>query len=338
MSFTKVEQRKLNTYKKVSIKPYFDPSIENMGLQNYGMALHEGVYWTEQLACLERNGVKRYVTGLNEFAPEVKLIENKEEREAKIKDIRTTVAQLEKELAANVLDPEDPEFWNKVKLLRPDNDEFWSRIELKAGNDTTFMDPMKDPYDLIKIYAIDAGGFSIVAPSLRAAQSLDVAPKFYLDRHEETVSTKNVLKKLKNKAIAILQDMFDTDTTKMLYVAKVIDPGSSTFTKKTSHEDLYSLLDDYINGLGIDKDKKFAAQNFVDVASQSIGDLKIRAIIKDASFYKIIATKADGYIYHLDSGTVLGKTPADVLEFLKNPLNEDILVNIQEPVEDEWNK
>jgi hypothetical protein len=46
---------------------------------------------------------------LNEFAPEVKALPE-EEQEAKVKQIRMVVAQLEKELAANVVDPEDKEF------------------------------------------------------------------------------------------------------------------------------------------------------------------------------------------------------------------------------------
>ena len=338
MSFTKVETRSLNHYKKVSIRPYFDPTVTNMGLEKYGMSLHDGVYHTEQIACLERNGIKRYLTGLNEFAPEVKMIKDDAEREAKIKEIRTVVAQLEKEFAANIIDPKDPEFWNKVKLLRPDNDDFWSKIELKAGNDITFMDPAKEPYDLIKIYAIDAGGFSIVAPSLKAAQEMAVAPKFYLDRHEETVSTKNVLRKVKNKALSLLQEMYDKDTNKLLYVAKVIDPGSASLTKSTSNDDIYAKMDEYINGASFEKNQMVASEHFLNVASQKIGDLKLRAMVKDAAYYKFIVTKADGHIYHRDTSTMLGKNPADVVEYLKNPLNEDILVAIQEPVEAQWNK
>ena len=179
MSFTRVEVPGLKGYKKVSIRPYFDPNSENMGLEKYGFSLHDGVYHTEQLACLEKNGIKRYVTGLNEFAPEVKGMKDEEARDAKIKEIRIVVAELEKTLAANIIDPEDPEFWNKVKLCRPDNDDLWSEIELKAGNDILFMDPATDPYDLIKIYAIDAGGFSMIAKSLHDAQKMDKPHKFY---------------------------------------------------------------------------------------------------------------------------------------------------------------
>ena len=65
--------------------------------------------------------------GLNEFAPEVKRLDASK-RKAKVKQIRTAVAELEKELAQNVVTVDDPEFWNKIKLLKPNNDEFWSKI------------------------------------------------------------------------------------------------------------------------------------------------------------------------------------------------------------------
>ena len=339
MSFTKVETPGLiSGLKKVSIRPYFNPNKENMGLEKYGMALHEGVYHTEQLACLEANGIKRYLTGLNEFAPEVKRIANTEEREAKIREIRSVVAQLEREFAANVIDPEDEKFWSKVQILRPDNSEFWDKIELKAGNQVMYLDPQNNPYDLIKIYAIDAGGFSIVARSLEDAQKMAVEPKFYLDRHEETVTTKNILRKLRNKAASELQSMYDKDSNKLLYVTKVIDPGSAAYRKSTSNDTLYEVMDNYIQGKSFERDQKRAAETFLDVSKQSVGDLKLRAMVKDATYFKVISPKADGYIYHIQTSTMLGRNVADVVEYLKNPLNEQILVSIQEVIEQEWNK
>ena len=161
----KYQQRKNQT---VAVRPYFNPDKENMGLESYGMSLHDGVWHEESLACLEMNGVKRYVTGLNEFAPEVKMLPPGE-KEIKIKEIRKAVSQLEAELAANVIDPEDKDFWNKLTLLKPDNDSFWSRISMRCGNEPVFLDPVKDPYDLIKLHAINAGGFSMIAKSLKDA-------------------------------------------------------------------------------------------------------------------------------------------------------------------------
>lgn len=338
MSFTKVEIPGLTVKSKVSIRPFFDNTRENMGLEKYSMALHEGVYHTEQLACLEANGIKRYITGLNEFAPEIKLITDPEEQAAKIKEIRIVVAELEKSFASNVIDPEDEKFWTKVKIMKPDNSEFWDKIELKAGNQTIFLDPIKNPYDLIKIYAIDAGGFTIVARSLEEAQGMAVPPKFYLDRHEETVTTKNTLRKIRNKALSELQTMYDKDSNKLLYITKVIDPGSPQYKKSTSNDTLYEVMDNYINGISFEKDKKLAAKTFLSVAKLSVGDLKLKAMVKDAAYYKLITPKADGQLYHMSTSSMLGKNTTDVIEYLKNPLNEEILVDIQNKVEAEWNK
>ena len=80
----------------IAIRPYFNSSKENMGLEQYGLALHDGVWHQESLACLEMNGVKRYVTGLNEFAPEVKKL-SPDKRKAKISEIRNYVNDIKTE-------------------------------------------------------------------------------------------------------------------------------------------------------------------------------------------------------------------------------------------------
>jgi hypothetical protein len=138
------------TNSTIAVRPFVDNTNANMGLEKYQMVLFEGVFHEEQLACLEYNGIKRYVTGLNEFAPEIKQL-NDDDREAVVKQIRMTVSQLEKELAANIIDPDDKDFWNKVRLLRPDNDEFWGKIVMRFGNEPIFLDASSDPYDLIKL-------------------------------------------------------------------------------------------------------------------------------------------------------------------------------------------
>lgn len=321
----------------ISIKPYFDESMSNMGLEKYGLSLYDGVYHEEQLSCLEMNGVKRYVTGLNEFAPEIKLIQDKEQREAKIKEIRKIVAQCEKELAANVLDVDDKDFWTKVVLLKPNNDEFWNKISIRCGNEPLFFEPHKDPYDLIKLYAIEAGGFSIVSKSYEEARSRAVPPKFYLDKYQETVSTTTEYKKLKNRALSELQKLYDKDNTKLLYIAKIVDTNSVQYKKNTPNDVVYDNMDRFISGDGSEKNKKRSAHQFIDTAKLDMETLKLRATIKDASFYKFIATKSDGFIYHMESNTMLGRNPLDVLEFFKNPLNDQILNMVMKLVEKQWN-
>lgn len=320
---------------QVSIRPFVDNSADNMGLQRYNMALFENCFHEEPLICLSVNGINRYITGLNEFAPELKDLEE-DEREAAIKQIRITVAQLEKDLAANVIDPKDPEFWNKVKLLRPDNEKFWEKIVIRMGNEPVFLDPVKDAYDLIKMKVIEAGGFSLIAPSLEEARKRPGA-KFYLDKFEETASIRTEVKKLRNKALAELQKLFDKNANKLFYVCKIVDPNSTQYRKTTPLDVLYDNMDKYINGETVEKDKKKTAQRFLDVNNLDMETLKLRAIVKDASLYKLIATRGDGFIYHMKSAAMIGRNPSDVVEYLKNPLNEEILTDLTKNVEKMWN-
>jgi hypothetical protein len=335
MEFTQVEVFNTNKSNKISIKPYFDNSMSNMGLEHYGQSLFDGVKHFEQLACLEQNGVIRYVTGLNEFAPEIKLLPA-DEKEAKVKQIRTAVAELERELAANVLDIDSPTFWNEVKLLKPDNKEFWNKINLSCGNDPVFLDPA-DPYDRIKLYAVEAGGFSLVSRSYDDARSKAVPPKFYLDKVTETSGIKTEYKKLKNKALAELQKLFDKNSTKLFYIAKSVDTASVQYKKHTPNDVIYDNMDRHINGDGTEGNKERAAKGFLDAAALDMETLKIKAIVKDSIFFKYIINKSDGYIYHTKTNSLLGRNVSDVIEFLKNPLNEDILKDLNTQVEKVWN-
>ena len=320
----------------IAVRPYFNPGKENMGLETYGLSLHDGVFHEESLACLEMNGVKRYVTGLNECAPDVKMLPAKEKK-AKIAEIRKVVSELEAELAANVVDPDDKDFWNKLTVMKPDNSKFWDKISLRCGNDPVFLDSEVDPYDKIKLFAIRAGGFSIVAPSLAAAKKSQTNPKFYLDTVKETLSTRTETTKVKNKAISLLQNLYDKNTTKLLYVAKVVDIDSVQYTKNTPNDIMYENMDEYINGNGCESNKKRAASQFLEVSGLDMEELKIRALIKDGLYYRFITTKAGGWIEPLDSGERLGKRPAECLEFLKDPKNEETLLSLLDKIEPYWN-
>ena len=336
LSFTMVETGKGSVKNTpIAVRPFFDSSASNMGLEEYGMSLFDGVTHHEQLACLENNGVVRYLTGLNEFAPDVKLL-NEEAREARVREIRKTVADLEQELAANILDVDDPKFWNNVKLLRPDNAEFWNRISVACGNEPLFLDP-KDPYDRIKLYAIEAGGFSIVAKSFEDARSRAVAPKFYLDKTEETVMARTEYKKLRNKALSELQKLFDKNSTKLFYIAKVVDINSTQYRKSTPNDIIYENMDRYINGEGGETNKERAAKSFMEAANMDMETLKIKSIVRDSVFFKYIINKADGYIYHVKTNSMLGRNVSDVIEHLKNPLHEDLLKDLNIACEKYWN-
>ena len=309
-----------------------------MGLEEYGFTIFPGTFHEEQLAAIERNGVVRYITGLDEFAPEVQNINDPEKKEAVIKNIRAVVAQLEKQLATNVIKVDDEDFWGKVSLLKPSNQSFWSKITIRCGNEKVHLDPAKDPYDLIKFMAIEAGGFDLVAKSFEDATAKAQPPKFYLDKEVLTVNTRTVYKKLRNKAIGLLDDMFNKDGRKLMYVAKACDTYSSQYKNTTPLDILYDNMDEYIQGQGSETNKNRAAETFINISQLDMETLKLKALVKDATFYKNIILKADGMLYHAQTSTMMGKNVADVVEWLKNPLNEETLIRVMDEIEKYWNQ
>jgi hypothetical protein len=323
---------------KISIKPYVNPQQENMGLEDYGFALFPGTYHEEQIAALEKNGVIRYITGLDEFAPEVQRLES-ETREAVIKNIRMVVSFLEKQLASNVIKIDDEAFWDKVQLLKPNNHLFWSKITIRCGNEPVFFDPLEDAYDLIKFMAIEAGGFDLIAKSYDDAITKIKPPKFFLDKETFTVSSRTTFKKLKNEAIGELDSLYKKNPKKLLYVTKVIDGTGSRYTVSTPLDVLYDLMDEYIAGNGSEASPAKAAERFIEIVRLDMETLKLRALVKDASFYRIISLKADGMLYYNPTSTMLGRNVSDVVQYLKNPLNEDVLIRLLKDIEEEyWNK
>jgi len=327
---------KLENLGKVSIKPYTDPNQENLGLEKYNYVVFPNTFQVETLAAIEQNGKSRYLTGLNEFAPEVKQITDVDKRKAVISEIRETVAMLERERAFNHLDVEDKDFWSKVEMFKPDNSEIWGKVFIKLGNDDIVLSPKDNLDHLILVKAIENGGFSLIATSFEEAKR--TKQKWYLDRQIETMSTKINVSKLRNKALSILQTISEEEPRRLYYVAKNIDAHSHQYSNKTLQDVIYDNMDKYINGLGYDNDKKRCAKTFIDYTEMSIEDLKIKSIIKDASFYKYITLKPDGMLYETTQSVMLGRNVSDVLEFLKNPTNEDMLDLLMAKVEDVWSK
>ena len=131
--------------------------------------------------------------------------------------------------------------------------------------------------------------------------------------------------------------MFEKNTNKLFYVCKVIDGNSTQYKKSTPLDIMYDNMDKFINGETVDKDKRKTAQRFLEISSLDMETLKLRAIVKDANFYKLLAIRPDGFIYHMKSASMLGKTPSDIVTYLKNPLNEEILLDLTTNVEKYWN-
>jgi len=335
------------TKSALAIRCYVNTGIDNMGLEQYGLSLFEGASQMEPLGFIEKNGVKRFLTGLNENAPEIVALPI-QEREAAVKDIRETAAKVHKMLTGG--DPIDPslknkDFWKECKLLSPTNDEFWGKdipypegftIELDASG--KFLD-LNNPMDILLERAIQAGGYRcLIGKSLEDAASQPNPPKFYLDRLEVSAATNTEGMKLTNQAIVKLVEFSDTDSERLRLIAINFDPNPSQYKTSTPTNVLYKNMNDGIHGLLWEKNKRLAAKTFLEYARMSLEDVQIHAIIKLAKVFRFIDQKPDGFIYFMEQQLVLGRTMEDVFVYLKNPIHTDIFVKLEQKVDAEMNR
>ena len=322
---------------KIAIRPYFENS-PNMGLEKYKQVLFQGTAHTQEMWAKEDvpgSNIFRFITGLNELAPEVVNLPD-EEKQAKITEIRNKIAYIEGILVSNKLDPKDKPVWDKVKMLKPDNIGFWGTIKVAAGNDPIYLDA-KDPSDLIKITSIEAGGYPDIASSLEQAKKSPKKPKFYLDRENITAVsvTKSTISEARAKALLV--QMYDENINKLRFVCKAVDANSTQYKKSTPNEVMFGNMSEFIDGKMEGTPKKECAAIFLRKAELDMETLKLQALAKDSSFYRILAVR-NGQIYEGNTDTALGYNIADVVEFLKNPLNDAVLERLLSQIEKYWNE
>ena len=89
-------------------------------------------------------------------------------------------------------------------------------------------------------------------------------------------------------------------------------------------------MDSYINGNGAEKSKQKAAKTFIKSSNVKLKDLTLQVMVKDLLAANVFTTKSDGYIYHRDTNAKVSTTKEGVVEYLKNPKNDEILKSTKE--------
>ena len=123
-----------------------------------------------------------------------------------------------------------------------------------------------------------------------------------------------------------------------MLVAKVVDANSVQYKKSTPNDIVYDNMDKFITGQGIEHNLKRAAESFIQTVALDMETLSLKALIKDSSFYKLIMPKSDGFIYHMATNTMMGRNSSDCIEFLKNALNDNVLIDLKKETDKHFNQ
>lgn len=306
------------TLSAISIEPYFDPEIPNMGFEKYGLSTAPGSEVTEYIS-KDRNG--RYITGLDENSPTVMYMEDLDEKKARLKEIKEVVIRLESIFGKNSLEAL--------------NDTLWGEFNIKLDYTGKSLDKT-NPKDELLYFAIKAGGFEAIAPSIEKAKEGDY--KFYLRQMEHDSDLKVERVKMINKAKAALTDLDETDSQKMLLVAKSVLAPNNEFTDKTPKSIIYDKLDQFIDGKIVKDNKKATVRHFLEAYKKSLNTLTIEALVKDALYFSFIVREGDGNFYNKQTEVRLGKTEKDIIKYLESPINQVEFENIKDRVDAKFYK
>ncbi len=348
----------------IAIKPFISDN-PNTGLKEYNMAVHERIKHTDIVVCKVDGRTKEYLTGINEAAESVQMLEG-EEKEARIKSIRELVVRAENAIGGN-FDISDADiyeidekgksttkfnklFWSKVKTFKSvfpdvlDNrgqrvNTWWDDYSIILTNDGIILNSDKVK-DQITVSLIEAGGLSMIAKSYEDALQVGRC-KFYLDKREDTSAILVADDMSRDRAGAKLIAMKDGDANKLFYVTKLVSTDSLFFkTNKnaTPTNVLYKECVNFIEGkTSIERSKGRACTRFIELASMTLDQLKARCVLQDAKTLRLVAIR-EQELYIIKGSTIIGKNDEEAASFLLNTVNVKTYENLLKEVQKEWSK
>jgi len=308
----------------VSIEPYFDPETKFMGYEKYGYSGFPGGAETQDLGYLEvgYNSYK-YLTGLDPFAKRIQMIKDSDERIAAIQEIEKTLSWLE------------DRGYNR-ELLDSSNVAFWSKRKHTFENNSRYDLDFNDPEDVLLYWSIIGGGYDVVATTLKEAKQGNKFYKWYLTELETEAVNKVEIKLIRNKARALLTDMYLAKPRILFYLSKNILSPDNFFKNSTPFGILYDKLDDFIEGKSLVTGKRDSAKMFIETINKSQEDLFLMAIVRDAIFFRVVKRRKDGLFLSPTNGSVLGKNEFEIFEHLKNPLFSSDYDEVERLIKDKW--
>lgn len=216
----------------------------------------------------------------------------------------------------------------------------WSkyRIELKQKTNLLNLDGENIDH-LIIYYSIKGGGIPCIAPSYDAAVNAPTPPRWYMISPEEQFKIDIAPEKSKNKAIYVLESLFEKGKTEDLFLLhKSLINSDRGITKETGRDILYSDLNKFINGEFVKTDRRRTPSDFVEWAEILKKDKNFvvaYAHIKDGLYYNMLFEK-DMSIYNRQTNS---KYPGDIkkaAEFLISPTNIDEFTNLKTQIKYKW--
>lgn len=234
----------------------------------------------------KRESSNRYRTGIDETAPSILAIEDKEEREAEIARVKAMRERLQEKLGIDDLSATS-KYWNYM-LATPLDQNHVSPYKLKDGeNIFSFADPMAElNFRWLSVHPL-------VAPSYETFQRGDAGPGVLFYVHDEEIENQRVNKTKKEINSAVIK-LENSSPDKRKKVAKLLGLPVSD----NSREDLvYNLLDTLLKQTEF-KDGQYKGLSTVRMFNKFMDmqptTFNAKVLVKEALDLNIYRKKDDG--------------------------------------------
>lgn len=309
------------------ISPYVDERDFNFNLEKQGMVIFPNSKHQVYVSSYFSGNKEIFITGLDENHPSIFQLPY-EERIETIRKIRLVVSEIERYNYNNV-DPDDPDFWFKVKHGRSDNAEIWSELHLVLTNENLMLDLLT--YEgFLKYWVTLHGGFPEVAPSYESIITGDRKYKYYLKDVERItmLAVNNVI--TFNKAISKLDELYSSPVNhlRLFYISKYLTSEGFSYNAVNYNPDACMLsLDKYIKGKDpAVKNQDTAIKNFMDLIDKGNRYLYTLNVVKGLITIGRIkfVDKTNSY-FSLDNNINVGRSIKEITEYFLIAENFDYL-------------
>ena len=138
----------------------------------------------------------------------------------------------------------------------------------------------------------------------------------------------------KGKAKAVLDEIYEEESGKIFYLAKVLTADGVRLRKKQGADKAYAMIDAYLDGKANVKRVTDAVAKFNEAAAYEKQELMVRAIVSDCVHYKMVYNRDKAYYDR--NGNNLGRNNEEIVQTLLDPANADIAKKLLEEVEKYW--
>lgn len=207
---------------------------------------------------------------------------------------------------------------NSLSVLKRE-DNFWDSFEFYIGKEVFILD-LENPEDYLK-YKVLLTCSDIVAKSVKDVKERPRATyKFFLETEEEVINDKVETTDIIKQAWA---EFFKIENNREKMIKTLVVFGKNP-AKDSSDKFLSSEISDMI------QESKAGAKEFLSVISDPNFDLKytIRMGIRNG-----VLVKRNGMFLTSD-GETLGRTEQQCVEFLSQPINQELLIKIESQIFD----